>query len=130
MSIPHDGKLTAANAGHLAPYINGRELPLQNGLPLGLEAKTTYAESTFTLGANEQLTLLTDGVVEARGKSGELFGFQRTATIATGTADAIAQMARDFGQEDDITVLTLSRAAEAPEFAANIGTPALSPSPA
>jgi hypothetical protein len=128
--VDHDGKLTAANAGHLAPYINGRELPLQNGLPLGLEAKTTYAESTFTLGANEQLTLLTDGVVEARGKSGELFGFQRTATIATGTADAIAQMARDFGQEDDITVLTLSRAAEAPEFAANIGTPALSPSPA
>ena len=128
--VDSDGRLTAANAGHLAPYINGRELPLMNGLPLGLEAKTNYVESTFTLGANEQLTLLTDGVVEARGKTGELFGFQRTATIATRTADAIAQAARDFGQEDDITVLTLSRAEAANESPVGIASPALSPSPA
>ena len=128
--VDTDGKLTAANAGHLAPYVNGHELQLRNGLPLGLEAKTTYAESTFTLGANEQLTLLTDGVVEARGRTGELFGFQRTATIASGTAEAIAQAARNFGQEDDITVLTLCRTTAAAETTADIGSPALSPSPA
>ncbi len=128
--IDRDGKLTIANAGHLAPYVNGHELPLKNGLPLGLEAKTTYTESIFALGANEQLTLLTDGVVEARGRTGELFGFQRTATIANGTAEAIAQAARDFGQEDDITVLTLSRVTEAAESPVAIGSPALSPSPA
>ncbi len=128
--VDRDGRLTVANAGHLAPYVNGQELQLRNGLPLGLEAKTTYAESTFLLGAHEQLTLLTDGVVEARGRTGELFGFQRTATIATGTAEAIAQAARDFGQEDDITVLTLSRATAVAESAAGIGTPVLSPSPA
>jgi len=128
--VDRDGRLTVANAGHLAPYINGRELPLKNGLPLGLEAKTTYPESTFALAANEQLTLLTDGVVEARGRTGELFGFQRTASIASGTAEAIAQAARDFGQEDDITVLTLSRAAVVAESAVGIGSPALSPSPA
>ncbi|MGA8089114.1 MAG: SpoIIE family protein phosphatase [Terracidiphilus sp.] len=103
---------------------------MKNGLPLGLEAKTTYAETTFSLGTNEQLTLLTDGVVEARTRTGELFGFQRTAMIANGTADAIAQAARDFGQEDDITVLTLSRAAVVAESAAEIGSPVLSPSPA
>jgi serine phosphatase RsbU (regulator of sigma subunit) len=95
-----------------------------------LEAKTTYPETTFMLSANEQLTLLTDGVVEARGKAGELFGFQRTANIATGSAESIAQAARDFGQEDDITVLTLSRAAEPAEYAVAIASPALSPSPA
>jgi len=128
--VDPDGALTVANAGHLAPYVNGRELPLQNGLPLGLEAKTTYAESTFTLGANEQLTLLTDGVVEARDRTGELYGFQRTAEIATGSAEEIAQAARNFGQEDDITVLTLNRVLPSAQKVAEIGAPILSPSPA
>jgi hypothetical protein len=127
--VDSDGTLTVANAGHLAPYVNGHELALKNGLPLGLEAKTTYAESTFKLGANEQLTLLTDGVVEARDRTGELYGFPRTAEIATGSAEEIAQAARDFGQEDDITVLTLSRVLPSVQ-AAEIGTPLLSPSPA
>jgi hypothetical protein len=128
--VDRDGKLTVANAGHLAPYVNGHELPIKNGLPLGLEAKTAYAESTFMLGENEQLTVLTDGVVEARGKSGELFGFQRTASVASGTAEAIANAAMQFGQDDDITVLTLSRAAAAAETVVVLGSPALSPSPA
>jgi hypothetical protein len=128
--VDADGTLTVANAGHLAPYVGGRELPLKNGLPLGLEAKTTYAESTFKLGASEQLTLLTDGVVEARDRTGELYGFLRTEAIATGSAEAIAQAARDFGQEDDITVLTLSRVLPPHQSTAEIAPPVLSPSPA
>jgi hypothetical protein len=43
------GAITVANAGHLAPYCAHAELPLQNGLPLGLGAKAAYAESTFHL---------------------------------------------------------------------------------
>jgi serine phosphatase RsbU (regulator of sigma subunit) len=58
----------------------------------------------------EQLTLLTDGVVEAREKSGALFGFERTAAIVKSSdAEAIARAAQDFGQDDDITVLTVAR---------------------
>jgi serine phosphatase RsbU (regulator of sigma subunit) len=53
------------------------------------------------------LTLLTDGVVEARSTAGELFGFERTATLSSNSAEAIAQRAQAFGQDDDITVLTL-----------------------
>ncbi len=128
--VDPDGTLTVANAGHLAPYVNGHELALKNGLPLGLEAKTSYPESEFTLGANEQLTLLTDGVVEARDRTGALYGFQRTAAIATGSAEAIAQAAREFGQEDDITVLTLRRVMTEPQSAVDIVSPQLSPSPA
>jgi Stage II sporulation protein E (SpoIIE) len=128
--VDPDGILTVANAGHLAPYVNGYELSLSNGLPLGLEAKTSYPESEFRLGANEQLTLLTDGVVEARDRTGALYGFQRTAAIATGSAEEIAQAAREFGQEDDITVLTLRRVITEPQSAVEIVSPMLSPSPA
>jgi hypothetical protein len=106
-----DGKLTFANAGHLAPYLAGKELPLENGLPLGLAAEAAFAESTFRLAANQQLTLLTDGVVEAREKDGSLFGFERTASLSLNSAARIAITAELFGQDDDITVLTLARSA-------------------
>jgi serine phosphatase RsbU (regulator of sigma subunit) len=57
----------------------------------------------------EQLTLMTDGVVEARGERGELFGFERTVVISKESAQSIAEMAQKFGQDDDITVVTLLR---------------------
>ena len=71
--ITSGGVLFAANAGHLAPYRNGEELPIESGLPLGLSADTTYAEASFQLHAGDRFTLMTDGVVEARRKTGELF---------------------------------------------------------
>jgi len=55
------------------------------------------------------LTLLSDGVVEARSASGELFGFERTGGISRESAEKIAATAQQFGQEDDITVLTVMR---------------------
>lgn len=106
-----DGKLTVANAGHISPYLQGKELQVENGLPLGLAADTTYNESRFNLADNDQLTLVTDGVVEARDKEGKLFGFDRTAGVSKQSAESVAHMACEFGQEDDITVITLTRLA-------------------
>jgi len=111
LRVDTDGTLTLANAGHLAPYCNRKELPLENGLPLGLAAGTLYTESSFQFDANTQLTLVTDGVVEARGNNGELYGFDRAATISTQSAEFIARAAQAWGQDDDITVLTLTRMA-------------------
>jgi hypothetical protein len=105
-----DGTLTIANAGHISPYLNGKELVVQNSLPLGLAANTTYAESTFQLPPNQQLTLLSDGVVEARDKTGALHGFDRTAALSIQPAESIAEAAEAFGQNDDITVLTVALA--------------------
>jgi Stage II sporulation protein E (SpoIIE) len=106
-----DGKLTVANAGHIAPYLNGVELAIDNGLPLGLAAESTYPESESKLPPEAQLVLLTDGVIEARRKTGELFGFERTAAVAIQSAESIAHAALTFGQDDDITVLTVARIA-------------------
>jgi len=109
--IAMDGSLQIANAGHLAPYRNGKEIDLENGLPLGIAAEVSYVESTLQLAPGDTLTFLSDGVLEARNSSGELFGFERTAALSTESAEKVVQAAQAFGQEDDITVLTLKRAA-------------------
>ena len=49
-------------------------------------------------------------MVEARDKSGELLGFQRSIELSVQSAEEIARAAQSFGQDDDITVLTLSYA--------------------
>ena len=128
LSADPDGRLTAANAGHLAPYLNGEEMKLENGLPLGLASDTSYNESAFTLAPGVRLTLLTDGVAEARNAAGELFGFERTAAISTQPAESIARAAQQFGQDDDITVLTLSRLPVASNAALATALPALASS--
>src|SRR5580700_2950330 len=110
LRVDPDGTLTMANAGHIAPYLAGRELTLNSSLPLGISAETIYLESTFQLLAGQQLTLLTDGVVEARNQAGTLFGFEATAAISAEPALQIAKTAELFGQEDDITVLSVTRA--------------------
>jgi len=38
-----------------------------------------------------------------------MYGFERTRAISTQTAHSIAAAAQAFGQEDDITVLTVAR---------------------
>ena len=108
--VDADGVITAANAGHLAPYLGGNEVALEGGLPLGLDAQSQYTEARLELPPAVRLTLLTDGVVEARNATGELFGFDRAAAISTDAAEEIASAAQAFGQEDDITVLTLTLA--------------------
>jgi hypothetical protein len=109
LRLDQDGAATVANAGHLAPYIGNTEVPVESDLPLGLAAQAEYTESSFQFNAGEQLTLVTDGVAEARAKTGELFGFERTASIATLSAAHIAATAAAFGQQDDITVLKIRR---------------------
>ena len=102
-----DGALSISNAGHLAPYRNGRELPCEPGLPLGILPLAEYAETSVQLDQDDALTFISDGVVEARSTAGELFGFDRTREISALSAQQIANAAARFGQEDDITVLTV-----------------------
>ena len=108
LRVDPDGNVTAANAGHLAPYLNGSEIAIETGLPLGLDARATYSASHFRLKPREQLTLMTDGVPEARNAQGELFGFEQTAAIAARSAEEIAVTAQRFGQNDDVTVVKLT----------------------
>ena len=111
--ISSAGELTVANAGHLEPYRNGLEVACQPGLPLGIHADAEYLEQTVKMEAGDRLTLMSDGVVEARNAQGDLLGFDRTRAMSLRPAAEIAKAAESFGQEDDITVLTLEYAAVA-----------------
>ena len=105
--ITAQGLLSVANAGHLPPYLNGRETFLPGSLPLGILPQASYETLTLKLTPGDRLTFISDGVVEAQSRSGELFGFARTRTISRDPAARIAEAARVFGQSDDITVVTV-----------------------
>jgi serine phosphatase RsbU (regulator of sigma subunit) len=111
LRISMEGAVTFANAGHLSPYRSGQEIEIDSGLPLGLFASAEYGETALQLAPGESLTLLSDGVVEAMNADHQLFGFERTRALSTQSAESIAAAAQAFGQEDDITVLTLQRIA-------------------
>lgn len=103
------GRVTIANAGHPAPYLEGREMPVDCGLPLGISEEAEYQETVFQVESFEQIVLVSDGVIEAANSNGELLGFDRTRDISTKSAQEIADAARAWGQNDDITVVTVRR---------------------
>jgi len=109
--ITSDGAMTIANAGHLSPYRNGEEMAVAGGLPLGILAEGSYEETEYQLAVVDRLTFMSDGVVEATNEKRELFGFERTQQISIQPAAAIADTAKAFGQQDDITVVTVTRTA-------------------
>jgi len=107
--ISRDGGVVIANAGHLSPYLDGREIELPGALPLGIAGGGQYQATCMELKAGSRLTFYTDGVVEAQNQKGELFGFDRAKAISTEAAAAIVEAAVHFGQSDDITVVTIAR---------------------
>jgi hypothetical protein len=113
LRLDRDGSCTLACAGHPAPFLNDRELSFPGALPLGLSPATTFEEVRLQLSVLDRLSLYTDGLLEARSQTGELYSFDRLQTLfaAHPTAEQAAQAAVNFGQDDDITVLTLTRVA-------------------
>jgi len=103
------GAVAIANAGHLSPYLDGVEIDLPGALPLGIEPKIHYGTRQLQLPAGSRLTFYSDGVIEAQNSSGELFGFQRGCEISMQPAAKIVAAAKSFGQQDDITVVSITR---------------------
>ena len=115
LRMQRDGSAILVNAGHLPPYVNGVELPMEGALPLGTIAETEFPVLHFDLHTGDTLTLISDGILEAQGPSGELFGFSRISEHIRRdlSASSLAEAAQSFGQSDDITVLTLKRLGDA-----------------
>lgn len=106
-----NGTVTLCNAGHLSPYLDGKEVQLPGALPLGVAPSTQYDTTTIRLDTGSRITFYSDGVVEAQGPNGQLFGFERARDLSTQSAAAIVEAAKNFGQQDDITVVAITRTA-------------------
>jgi len=130
--VDQDGTVTFANAGHLPPYLNGHEYPLDASLPLGLIGYSDYTETILKLEPGDQLSVYTDGLLEATSPTGELFGFDRMNALFANrpTAQEAMKAAIDFGQDDDITVLTITRLAAGVQSSTSLAAPELAPEPA
>jgi predicted ester cyclase len=120
---PNSGSLTYANAGHDLPYLyrNGEAEELRaRGMPLGLMPGMSYEEKETLLQAGEAALLYSDGLVEAHGPQGDMFGFPRLQALVAehGEARSLGTLlleelysftGEEWEQEDDITLLTLRR---------------------
>ncbi len=113
LSMDSHGRCAIASAGHPAPFLNDQELDMPGSLPLGLGLGAVYEEASFQLQPRDCLSLFTDGLLEARSAAGELYSFERLKLLFSTkpTAEQATEAAVAFGQDDDITVLTLTRMA-------------------
>ena len=104
------GACTLSSAGHPPPFLNWTSLEVQGALPLGLDRTARYDQTTLQFNPGDHLALYTDGLLEARKKSGELYGFERLQKLfaANPSAPEASEEAVRFGQDDDITVVTLA----------------------
>jgi serine phosphatase RsbU (regulator of sigma subunit)/predicted ester cyclase len=123
---PESGRLRYANAGHDLPYLHrGRgeaEELRARGMPLGLMPGMSYEEKETIVQAGESALFYSDGLVEAHDPKGEMFGFPRLQALIAehGRERSLGEflleelysfVGESWEQEDDITLLTLRRAA-------------------
>jgi serine phosphatase RsbU (regulator of sigma subunit)/anti-sigma regulatory factor (Ser/Thr protein kinase) len=124
---PATGKMIFANAGHDLPYVRTSQGLVElraTGMPLGLMAGMKYEEREYQLEPGDMMLLHSDGLAEAHAPDRQMFGFPRVKGIAASQRggqelidELISQLHRftgaDWQQEDDITLVTVSRSAPA-----------------
>jgi serine phosphatase RsbU (regulator of sigma subunit) len=111
LRIASDGAVTLANAGHMAPYLNGEPIAMVGALPLGMIESAEFSLMHFELKPDDKLMLMSDGIAEATDAEGHLFGFERVHELLRRAKSAaeVANAAQSFGQEDDISVISVTR---------------------
>jgi serine phosphatase RsbU (regulator of sigma subunit) len=111
LRIEADGNATLANAEHLPPYLNGQAVEMEGALPLGVIEDAEFSVMRFELNEQDRLVLMSDGITEATDASGKLFGFERVNELLSTASSAaeVASVAQKFGQEDDISVISVTR---------------------
>ncbi|MFN8622448.1 MAG: SpoIIE family protein phosphatase [Chloroflexota bacterium] len=121
---PVTGHVEYANAGHNLPYVrtaDGVEEWRATGMPLGLLPGMGYEQKEAVLEPGQSVLLYSDGLIEAHGPAGDMFGFPGLRALmaeprsgAGLVPDVVAALRAFTGegweQEDDITLVALDRA--------------------
>ena len=123
---PESANLRYANAGHDLPYLHrlsGEAEELRaRGMPLGLMPGMSYEEKQTVLDGGEAALFYSDGLVEAHGPKGDMFGFPNLKALVAKHSEEgslgellleelYSFVGEGWEQEDDITLLTLRRSA-------------------
>jgi sigma-B regulation protein RsbU (phosphoserine phosphatase) len=91
--------LTVANSGLPRPiYVHAsgkNEVIEATGLPLGMFDEAEYDEFKFRMKAGDMFVFFSDGILDARNRSGEMFGRGRTEKIVAECAGKSAQCVVD-----------------------------------
>ncbi|HTW48720.1 MAG TPA: PP2C family protein-serine/threonine phosphatase [Acidobacteriaceae bacterium] len=95
------GRLQYENAGHCLPLLvragGAVEFPASFSGVLGLFSHWLYNNQEIQLGAGDKLLLVTDGIIEAEGRRGEEFGYQRLISLVnSGGAQGPERLSRDI----------------------------------
>jgi serine phosphatase RsbU (regulator of sigma subunit) len=108
-------RITVTSAGHLPPLLitggDGSYLDTDVGLPIGVEAGTSYRSTTDTVPAGSTVVVFTDGLVELRGESLD-DGLERLREAATShdvpLAELLGTLVTELPRgrsEDDIAIV-------------------------
>jgi sigma-B regulation protein RsbU (phosphoserine phosphatase) len=107
---PHALTLRAATAGHDPPRLKRARarpiepLALAGGFPLAISESAEFPEQLVRLQAGDRLLFYTDGITEAFGPAGELFGIERLdAIFARPHSDSAAMIAAISAAIDEFT---------------------------
>lgn len=89
-------QMTCANAGHYPPlWFKGKEKTFAaltvSGAPVGIMFEQKYREETIQLSSQDLLVMYTDGVIEAKAESGEMFGVERLKRLIEQNASLSAR---------------------------------------
>ncbi|MFV1964662.1 MAG: SpoIIE family protein phosphatase [Pirellulaceae bacterium] len=122
-------EMTVVNAGHMPPLLRhgdtGEVEAVAPGIsspPLGIDSELRYQQAKITLQPGDLVMMYTDGVSEALGPSGAMYGIERVEKVVTASdspRDLMKKLLTDVRrftkgnkQEDDVCVVAFSRKRE------------------
>jgi serine phosphatase RsbU (regulator of sigma subunit) len=118
-----DGYLLVANAGGIEPLVRRSDGQLEwikiGGLPLGIVSEDyEYEEVSCQLNPGDTIVFISDGLVEARNRHNDIFGFDRleaalfTASVERGAQSVANHLVREMRRfagavppQDDVTLV-------------------------
>jgi phosphoserine phosphatase RsbU/P len=119
-----DGEVELCNAGHCPPFLvrAGNVTRIEStSLPIGLFCEGRYPLTKLNLAKGDSLFLYTDGLIEARNRSNNEYGYDRVSRLLGNQRDAAPQefagaCLEDLGaflagsqKTDDLTIMVIQR---------------------
>ena len=112
------GHLRYCNAGHIAPLVDGKPLPVESNLPIGAIPDWKYTTQEADIAPGSTIFLYTDGLDEAENAECQRFGKKRILEVMQTASQqprplvermtqAVGEFVGDTEQSDDLTMLAI-----------------------